>query len=286
MSLILALMMQVGPNPVAPPPGSEEEIINRRLNNPGRSNVAAEIADPTSAWLAQCLEQLETDAARAHTQAQIKRNSSSGAERVIANHCLGLAATELALWDDARTAFLAARDETPGDELSAKARFGVMAGNAALVGGDAAGAQQLLMKAKADAEQAASATLQALAASDLARALVSLNQPEAALEQLELVTSLEPEKGEGWLLKATLLRRLDRLDEAQAAIEKAVELAPMDAQIGLEAGVIAVLSGREEAARQSWQSVIDAQPASLAAKTAQDYLKQLGPAPREETPTQ
>ena len=83
-----------------------------------------------------------------------------------------------------------------------------------------------------------------------------------------------------------LLRRMDRLDEAQAAIEKAVELAPMDAQIGLEAGVIAVLSGREEAARQSWQSVIDAQPASLAAKTAQDYLKQLGPAPTEETPTQ
>ena len=68
------------------------------------------------------------------------------------------------------------------------------------------------------------------------------------------------------------------MDEAQAAIEKAVGINPVDIEVGLEAGVIAVLSGREEAARQSWQSVIDSQPDSLAAKTAREYLAQLGPA--------
>ena len=78
------------------------------------------------------------------------------------------------------------------------------------------------------------------------------------------------------MLTATLLRRLERLDDAQAAIERAVELIPTDAQVGLEAGVIAVLSGREEAARQSWQSVLDTQPDSAAASTARDYLEQLG----------
>ena len=41
-----------------------------------------------------------------------------------------------------------------------------------------------------------------------------------------------------------------------------------DAQIGLEAGVIAVLSGRDDAARRSWQSVLTAAPGSDAAKTA------------------
>ena len=62
-------------------------------------------------------------------------------------------------------------------------------------------------------------------------------------------------------------------------IEQAATLAPTNPEIGLEAGVIAVLGGREDAARQSWQSVIDLQPESLAAQTATGYLAQLGPAP-------
>ena len=76
----------------------------------------------------------------------------------------------------------------------------------------------------------------------------------------------------------TLLRRLGQLEPAQAAIETAARLAPTSPDIGLEAGVIAVLGGRDEAARQSWQSVIDLQPESLAAGTAKSYLEQLGPA--------
>ena len=87
-----------------------------------------------------------------------------------------------------------------------------------------------------------------------------------------------PDEAGTWLLKATLLRRLERLDEAQTAIERAGELAPMSAPIGLEAGVIAVLAGRDEGARESWQSVIDLAPQSPEALTAQDYLAQIGPA--------
>lgn len=280
MSLALALLLQVGPNPVPLPPGSEEDILNRQP----RADAQVEVEDPTARWLVGCLDQLEEDAARAHTQAQIKRNQSTGPDRVVANHCLGLAATELGLWDDARTAFLAAREETPADEMRTRARFALMAGNAALGQGDAESARAFLTTAQEEAKQAASATLQAIAATDLSRALVALDRNEEALTALETATSLEPDKGEGWLLKATLLRRMERLDGAQAAIERAVELAPTDAQIGLEAGVIAVLSGRIEAARQSWQSVIDTQPDSLAAKTAKDYLAQLGPKPSEEAP--
>jgi tetratricopeptide (TPR) repeat protein len=277
MSATLALLLQVGPNPVPLPPGSEEDILNRQPRN-----VTTEIADPTAAWLSQCLDQLEEDAARAHTQAQIRRNTVTGADRVVANLCLGLAATELGRWDDSRTAFLAARDETPADEVRARARFAMMAGNAALANGDAQQARALLATALAEARQAASATLQVLAAIDLSRVLVTLDRPEEALAALDTATDLASDNGEAWLLKATLLRRLARLDEAQTAIERAVELIPRDAQVGLEAGVIAVLSGRDEAARQSWQSVIDTQPDSLAAQTAKDYLAQLGPEPAAE----
>nr|WP_298931970.1 tetratricopeptide repeat protein [uncultured Erythrobacter sp.] len=275
MSLLLAILLQSAPGNTGAIPNLPDDLIHR----PPRENSLEAPTNPTSAWLSQCLDQLAEDPARAHTQAQIRRTETSGSDRVIANHCLGLASTELGLWSDARGAFLAARDETPKGELTARARFGTMAGNAALAGGDAEGAAMLLMAAQQDAQSAASATLEALAATDRARALVALGQNEEALGALDTANRLEPGLPDGWLLKATLLRRMERLDEAQTAIERAADLAPVDPQIGLEAGVIAILSGREDAARKSWQSVVDTQPASPAATTAKDYLAQIGPAP-------
>ncbi|GMN03388.1 tetratricopeptide repeat protein [Erythrobacter sp. MTPC3] len=281
MSLFLALLLQVGPNPALDNSlGLPDELANR----PPRENAVEESADPVSQWLAGCLAQLAEDPARAHSQAQIRLPEVSGPDRVMTNHCLGLAATELGLWQDARQAFIAARDETPPEELRARARFSLMAGNAALGSGDGEGALLLLQTAQRDANAAAAATLEAIAAMDVARALVALDRPGEAFVPLSRATLLEPEKAEAWLLTATLYRRLDRLDDAQQAIEQAAKLAPMAGDIGLEAGVIAVLSGREEAARQSWGSVIETQPESPAAITAQSYLDQLGPAPAPAKP--
>lgn len=277
-SSILALALQVGPNSAGTDPlGTPEELLNR----PARQSPVIEAQempmDPKSQWLSDCLDLVAEDPARAHAQAQIQRDDTSGAERVLANHCLGLAATELILWDDAVTAFVAARDETPADELRARARFGAMAGNAALAGGYPGRALDILRTARADADSSAYVPLQAIAASDLARAMVVQDLPEEALVELDHATALQPEEPSAWLLKATLLRRLDRLDAAQTAIERAGDLAPTDAQVGLEAGVIAVLSGREDAARQSWQSVVELAPDSPAGETARSYLAQLGP---------
>ena len=275
-SSLIAIALQVGPNPQAGAlPGVPDELLNR----PPRPSEEQVSTSPESEWLAQCLALVAEDPARAHALAQVHRNERSGTERILANHCLGLAATELGLWDDAITAFAAARDETPVSELSARARFGTMAGNAALGSGDPSRARTILEAAKQDAHASASAPLQAVAAIDLARTLVALGEDELALGELEMATSLVPDGAEGWLLKATLLRRLERLDEAQTAIEQAGTAAPFDQLIGLEAGVIAILSGRDEAARSSWQSVVDLDPDSPAALTARDYLAQLGPPP-------
>jgi tetratricopeptide (TPR) repeat protein len=282
-SLLLALLLQVGPDPMGGAMPSDDLVRDR----PPRENVVRadaqeqteqQILNPTSAWLQSCLDQIGADPARAHTMAQIRRSQTTGTDRVLANHCLGTAASALGLWDDARSAFLNARAETPADEIRARARFGMMAGNAALASGDAAGALGLLGEAEGEARTAGSAPLQALAAIDRARALVALGRGEEALAALETATSLAPESAEGWLLKATLLRRLERLEPAQTAIETAARLAPTNPDIGLEAGVIAVLGGRDAAARQSWQSVIELQPESLAAGAAKSYLEQLGPA--------
>ncbi len=276
----LTLLLQVGQG--LPLPGNEE-FADQMRDRPARENAVEQPRDPTSQWLVDCLDQLQQDAARAHTQAQIRRNETTGAQRVLANHCLGLAATELGLWGDAQSAFLAAREETPAEELRTRARFGSMAGNAAYQAGDTNTAVALFERAEADADAALEGTIGGLTAIDRARVLVELDRAEEALTALDKAIFLLPETSEAWLLKATLLRRLDRLSDAQSAIQSAIENAPFDPQIGLEAGVIAVLDGRDDAARLSWQSVIDTAPDSTFAETAQDYLTQLGPAPEPET---
>ncbi len=275
-SLILALLLQVGPNPLGGAIAGDELVRDR----PARDAAPQVELNATSAWLEGCFNLLGEDAARAHTLAQIRRTETTGTDRVIANHCLGTASSELGLWDDARAAFIAAREETPAEETRTRARFAALAGNAALAGGDAAGALDLLTLAESDAQAAADATLVALAAIDKARALVALGRGDEALAALDAATTLAPTRAEGWLLKATLLRRLGQLDAAQTAIERAVSVTPTDPEIGLEAGVIAVLAGRDEAARQSWQSVVALGPGP-AADTAKEYLAQLPPA--EET---
>lgn len=279
MSLLLALLLQVGPFPgVDTMPRPDDPLINRppprrvRGRNP---IVEIEGISPSSQWLQECLTQLEQDAARAHAMAQIRRTETTGADRVLANLCLGAASTELARWDDARDAFLAAREGTPADEPRARARFAAMAGNAAFEARGGEEALALLAMAREDARAASDTTLEAIAATDSARVLVAMQRTDEALSALETATRLAPERPEGWLLHATLLRRLDRLDEAQSAIERAASLAPKDPEIGLEAGVIAVLVGRDAAARASWESVIALDPDSPFAETARRYLAQL-----------
>jgi tetratricopeptide (TPR) repeat protein len=287
--LILAVLLQVGPNPLAGGMAGDDLVRDRPAREVVRPDAVQAELNASSAWLETCLAQLADDPARAHATAQIRRTETKGTDRVLANHCLGMASSELGLWQDARAAFIAARDETPAGEARTRARFGALAGNAALAGGDGAGALDLLSRAEADARAAGSGPLAAVAATDRARALVGLGQEAEALAALEAATTLAPELSEGWVLKATLLRRLDRLGEAQTAIERAASLAPMNPAIGLEAGVIAILASRDDAARQSWQSVIDLAPESTAAGVARGYLAQLAPAgdtasPQEETP--
>lgn len=279
MSLLLALLLQVGPFPgVDTMPRPDDPLINRppprrvRGRNPV---VEIEGITPSSQWLQECLDQIAIDAARAHAMAQIRRTEAKGADRVLANLCLGAASSDLGRWDDARDAFLAAREGTPVAEPRARARFAAMAGNAAFEASGSEEALALLTMARDDAREARDTTLEAIAVTDSARALVALKRPDEALGALETATRLAPERPEGWLLHATLLRRLDRLDEAQGAIERAASLAPKDPEIGLEAGVIAVLGGRDSAARASWEAVIALDPDSPFAETARRYLAQL-----------
>lgn len=272
-ALALPLLLQVGPDPSR---GGIPDYSGEIQDRPARSEARID-APRADSWLARCLETLDEDPSRAHVQAQIRRDTTAGEERVIANHCLGLAATRLERWEEARAAFSAAGQETASEDRRLRARFAAMAANAALVTGDVSGALDLLEQAQADALAANAGSLQALIALDRARALVAAGQYDAALASLDEAARLRPEDAEARLLSATLLRRMERLGEAQQQIEHAARLDPFDPAIALEAGVIAMLGGRENAARASWQSAMSLAPGSPEARTAQSYLDQLGP---------
>ena len=273
MSFLLALLAQVGPfgtaspQPVSPLP---PEITERKAP----PKPKAEPVEKTSEF-DRCLADLKSDPEGVAVRASEWVDKALGLEKAQAGHCLGLALARLEFWPEAEAAFLAARDAL-GDEVpDYRARLGSMAGNAAMAHGDADAALAALDTAHTDAQKAKSAGLTGSIAMDRARALVALGRDEDAEAALAEARKADPGDAQVWLLSATLSRRMGKLAEAQAQIEKAADLLPVDTQIGLEAGRIAVLAGRDEAARKSWQSVIDAAPESQAADTARSYLAQL-----------
>ena len=226
--------------------------------------------------LQACLDDAEASPSDAIDDAEAWLTTVKGTTQVEPNQCLGAAHSRRGEWAEAEAAFLAARDAAAVSDYTRRAQLGGMAGNAALAGQAPARALTALELAQADAQKADDVRLSGEIAIDRARALVALKRDADAAKALAEARTSAANNPLAWLLSATLSRRQGKLGEAQVQIATAATLAPTDPEIGLEAGVIAVLSGRNEAARKSWQSVIAAAPTSEAAATATTYLAQLG----------
>jgi tetratricopeptide (TPR) repeat protein len=275
---LLPLLMQVGPA-TSPLPGTEvPEVIKRHpKQETARSAPPAPLPAARSRKGIACQSAVETNPSEAVTLARDWISTAKGAAMAEAQQCLGLADSNLGQWNDAAKAFLAARDATPATDKLQRARLGTMAGNAALADSAPEQALAVLDTAHADALGARNSSLAGEIAVDRARALVALKHEDEAAAALAEARAANPGDAEAWLLSATLSRRQGKLGEAQTQIEKAGQLQRTDPAIGLEAGVIAVLSGRETAARQSWESVIATAPDSPEATQAKAYVAQLGP---------
>jgi tetratricopeptide (TPR) repeat protein len=284
MSLILALLAQVGamvtPGAAPPLPHDQQAEPLRPPRHAAAQPAPARPTPPQSTDRRSCITLAENTPGEAEDFARAWLTKAQGAERALAGECLGIALSRQAKWDEARAAFLAARDAAADRPL--RGRLGAMAGNAALAQGDAGAALSALDRAQADA--AGDKAMLSGIATDRARALVALKRDDDAAAALAEARLADPGNAQAWLLSATLSRRMNKLAEAQAQIEQAATLQPVDPGIGLEAGVIAVLSGHDEAARKSWQSVVAAAPDSDEAATAKGYLAQLGPAPAAAKP--
>jgi tetratricopeptide (TPR) repeat protein len=229
--------------------------------------------------LTVCLAQARRDPASAIVSASTWLNESAGAERSYPQQCLGLAYVSLLRWQAAEQAFMAAHDARAESDAGGRARLAAMAGNAALAEGRQQDARARFEQAQAEAATAGDLALAGEIAADRAQALVGLGLFDEAAQALADARRDAPQQSDIWLLSATLSRRQGKLAEAQGQIETAVALAPNDPAIGLEAGLIAALAGRDEAARQSWQSVVRLAPDAPEAATARSYLAQLDPPP-------
>jgi tetratricopeptide (TPR) repeat protein len=271
---LLLPILQLGASVTSLPP----EMLDQKAIAAKRHAQAAAIASGPivpGASAAGCMDEMEASPAAGALAAQKALDRATGEERVRAGLCLGVALGAMERWSEAQNAFLRARDAASPTDNASRARLGAMAGNAALAGGSASSALPILDAAQAAAKSAQDSELTGSVALDRARAFVALGQQAQAEAALGEARAAAPGNAQAWLLSATLSRRQNNLPEAQSRIERAAQIAPQDPEIGLEAGVIAVLSGRDAAARKSWQSVLATAPDSDAAKTAKGYLAQL-----------
>lgn len=271
--MILLPLLQYGATVSPLPP----EILDRKAIEAKRERQREAAAGPTlpAGRTAGCMDEMVASPETGALAAQQALDRAVGQERVRAGLCLGIALGTMERWDEARNAFLRARDAASPTDSASRARLGAMAGNAALAAGSAAAALPILDAAQSDAKTAKDNALLGPIALDRARAFVTLGQKTQAAAALAEARTAAPDNAQSWLLSATLSRRENNLAEAQVQIERAAAIAPRDPEVGLEAGVIAVLSGRDAAARKSWQSVVSAAPESDAARTAKGYLAQL-----------
>jgi len=215
----------------------------------------------------QCLALARSDPAQAVDRASEWRANDGG---IPARHCLAMAY-------GATGDFAAA-----AAELTATARAAETAhdGHAADLWGQAGNAA-LLDRKPTDAIAAFASGLAVagtepvrLAAllTDRARALVDLNRTSEAKADLTRATAADPSSVAGWLLLATLDRRLNDLPAAERAILEAARREPSDPDIALEAGNIAGAQGRLDLARTEWKKVVDGRPGSEAAAAAAKSL--------------
>jgi len=225
--------------------------------------------------LTVCQAEARRDPATAIASASTWLGEAGADSRSYPHQCLGVAYVSLLRWQAAEDAFAAARAARGENDRGGRARLGAMAGNAALADGRYQAAREHFDQAQADAAAAGDPILSGEIAGDRAKALVGLDLQEEASRALADARRDAPQRVETWLLSATLSRRLGNLDQAQGEIQTAASLAASDPAVGLEAGVIAALAGRDDAARRSWRSVLELAPDAPEAATARDYLAQL-----------
>ena len=257
------LIMQVGLNPAfGKIPEVPEELRNRPRLAPSH----------VEEW--NCTPDIQANAGAVIARARSLAQKETGTARLVALQCKGMAEAELGQYDAAAATFAGAAESAPDAHWR-----GMLEGQRGYAL-EAAGHAQEAAPVFDTAINALLESGDTLAAGEIAgdRAVAQLHggDTDAAAQILADARIRMADSPRIWLLCATLARRQGDLVTAQADIERAADLAPSDPRIGLEAGVIAALDGRDVAARQSFRSVIAQPGAGSLADSARAYLAQIG----------
>lgn len=267
-SLLLPILMQS-----ATPFGSPIDPVLRpseaRPEAPAKS-PSPKVASPQDIRFNQCIDEAAEDPGKGLLAANKWQIEGGG---YLARNCLGFAYAELQNWAKAIPEFAqsAKGAEAANDERAAI--FWSQAGNAALAQGDHAAALKFFESALVPG------TLDNLLKGevhlDMARVYVALDQYGQAKKEFAIVHELVPEDPLGWLLSATLARRMGDLVQAKSDIAVAARLAGTDPAVALEAGNIAYEAGDVVNAKSNWERAVKFGPESPSAKAASRYLSQL-----------
>ncbi|MFM5931254.1 MAG: hypothetical protein ACKOPQ_10125 [Novosphingobium sp.] len=282
MSLIASILLiaQVGPYTMPNPGGSAPRIPPPALE--GREKKPKPAAVPSvpavRPALQNCYALAESDPSEALVSADDALAGKSGDALADPLACKAIALLALERWKEAQDAFLAARDAVPQTDGATRAELEAGAAIAAEGQGQFQAALDLFNRAQAQARQSGNTALAGRIARDKANSLFKLGRKAEAAASLNEARAALPTDAPTLLLSARMARITGKLPEAQGFIERAATLAPLDAEVGLEGGLIAALSGRDDAARKSWQSVIATAPGTNEARQAQAWIAQLGPA--------
>lgn len=236
--------------------------------------VPAIDADPEEARYERCTALVASAPDAAVAEAGTWRIAGGGLR---ARQCLGLAYAAQGKWAAAATSFEQAAREAEASHDPRVATLWAQTGNARLAGGDAKGARSALDAALA--RPALEGVARGEAHLDRARALVAAGDLAGARSDLDNALELVPADPLGWLLSASQARRTGDLTRAQKDIAEALRLSADDAQVRLEAGNIAALTGNEAEAKAQWTAATTVQPSSPAAASARTALAQFEAAP-------
>lgn len=175
----------------------------------------------------------------------------------------------------AATAFEQAA-QASSDKEPATARLWAAAGNMWIAAGQPRKAALALDKALAlpglEAEQRGEALL------DRARAAEAQNDLTTARSKLNEAAASISKDPFYWYFSAALYIREQNGQAAQAAIGRALSLAPADPTILFEAGHVAQFAGDTVGARDYWQRALERDPTGPIGKAAREALRML-PAP-------
>lgn len=187
-----------------------------------------------------------------------------------ARTCLGLAYARLERWAPAATAFEQAATEAEAARDPGRAHFWAQSGNSWLAAGDAAKARRAFDAALA--VPGLGGELRGEVHLDRARTAVAAGDLVSARADIDQGLKLVPADPFAWYLSSALALREERPARAKEDIAKAVSLAPDDADILLQAGTVAGVSGEVVAAQSFYEKAARLAPASPAGKAAQAAL--------------